>query len=180
MMRVRSQFEKWGVGILGVVCLALLLNLIFSKGVPANAARPEAPKGRPGVEKNAARDELAHYDPELNLELLKQIESQPLPQLSRNPFEFPPPPAPPKPAIEPGASQAAVPPPPPPLPLKAIGYSVKEGGVPEAVIVDDQDIYVVHIGETFAKRFRVLTLTPSNVEIEDASTQQTVQLPIAP
>lgn len=178
-MRMKSQLEKWGVGILGVVCLALILNLIFSKGVPANAARPEASKDRPGVEKNAARDDLARYDPELNLGLLTQIESQPLPHLSRNPFEFPPPPAPPKPAIEPGQSQAALPPL-PPLPLKAIGYSVKEGGVPEAVIVDDQDIYVVHIGETFAKRFRVLALTPSRVEIEDTSTQQTVQLPIAP
>lgn len=178
-MRMKSQLEKWGVGILGVVCLALLLNLIFSKGVPANAARPEAPKDRPGAAENTARDDLARYDPELNVDLLNQIESQPLPHLSRNPFEFPPPPAPPKPAIAPGQSPAA-PPPPPPLPLKAIGYSVKEGGVPEAVIMDDQDIYVVHIGETFAKRFRVLTLTPSRIEIEDTSTQQTVQLPIAP
>lgn len=188
MKRTRSQVEKWAAGVLSVVCLALLMLLlksIFSSDVlRVKAAQPtlsrirSANADRPRAAGPAARDELAHYDPELNLDLLMQIESQPLPQTSRNPFEFPPTVR--KPAQAAGGEGPAPPPPPPPLPLKAIGYSVKTGGVPEAVITDDQDIYVVHVGEIFAKRFRVMSLTPSRVEIEDASTQQVVQLPIAP
>ncbi len=185
MTTTRRKVERWAAGILGVVCLVLLLKLIFANGMPVSAARPSAAGIRAAIPKRAdarkatPQDDLEHYDPELKIDLLKKIESQALPKLARNPFEYPPPPTPAK-SIDAQRAAEPVAPPPPPLPFKAIGYSVKTGGVPEVVITDDQDLYVVHAGETFAKRFRVLSLTSSRVEIEDVTTHQVAQLPIAP
>jgi hypothetical protein len=185
MKRPSKQTERWLVGILGVVCLALVIVLtrrIFggaqvSAAPPASARESQPIAGRQGGSRRATGDDLARYNPSLNLDLLKQIETHSLPESSRNPFEYPPPP---KPKVnEAGPAQPPAPPPPPALPLKAIGYSVKAGNIPEAVVTDEQDIYVVHVGETFAKRYRVLSLTPNKIEIQDATTQQTVQLPIA-
>lgn len=185
MIRLKPQIEKWAVGILGIVCLALVLNIVLESGGTANAARPSHPAARAGggsassTSGSKSLDELARYDPELNLDLLKKLEARPAPEISRNPFEYPPPPSAAKAAkaVESGPPQ---PPPPPPVPLKAIGYSIKDGGVPEAVITDELDIYVVHVGETFGKRYQVMSLTPNRVEIHDSTTQQVVQLPIAP
>ena len=56
---------------------------------------------------------------------------------------------------------------------------MKAGNVAEAVLADEQDIYVVHVGETFANRYHVLAISPDRVDIQDATTQQTVHLPIA-
>jgi type II secretory pathway pseudopilin PulG len=186
MKRPSKQTERWAMGILGVVCLALVVFLskrIFSGNVAqvsaaqtASAQGSQAMGRRTGGAKPAVGDDLARYNPELKLDLLEQIETHPLPASSRNPFEYPPPP--PKP-IDVSKTTPLPPPPPPTLPLKAIGYSVKAGNVPEAVLTDDQDLYVVHVGDTFAKRYRVLSLTPNKIEIQDATTQQTVQLPIA-
>ena len=187
MISTKSQIKKWSALILGLVCVVLLFNLIFSKGTNVKAARPSAQtiarttQNHARVTRPGPVDDLARYNPELNVELLERIDSRSMPSLSRNPFEFPPPPpAPPKQDQAPIQNYVAPPPKPPPIPLKAIGYSVKTGGVPEAVVMDDEGVYVVHVGETFAKRFRVIALTPNWVEIEDASTKQSIQLPIAP
>jgi hypothetical protein len=185
MMRLKPQVEKWAAGILGIVCLALVVNIVFESGGKASAARPSQGVARTSAESRSpspgprALDELARYDPELNLDLLEKLDGRPFPEISRNPFEYPPPPSAAK-SAKAGENGPAAPPPPPPLPLKAIGYSVKNGGVPEAVITDEEDIYVVHVGETFGKRYQVMSLTPNRVEIHDSSTQQVVQLPIAP
>ncbi|MGE5325967.1 MAG: hypothetical protein ACM3NO_02915 [Deltaproteobacteria bacterium] len=175
-----KQAEKWGIRVLGIVCLALVASLgwrIFaSSSSKVDAAQSGA--AQRGTASPAKHDDLQRYNPQLNLALLKQIESQPLPKTARNPFEYPPPPAPP---VQPSqvAPAPPPPPPPPPPPIKAIGYSVKAGNIPEAVVMDEQDIFVVHVGETFANRYHVLAISPDRVDIQDATTQQTVHLPIA-
>lgn len=188
MKRPSKQAERWTVGILCAVCLGLMVFLsrqVLSDNAGQASAAQSVPvrnshaivRPRAVAMPAAIRDDLERYNPELNLELLKQIETHPLPESSRNPFEYPPPPKPKPSPI--GPTIPPPPPPPPPLPLKAIGYSIKAGNVAEAVVTDDEEIYVVHVGETFAKRFRVLSLTPDKIEIQDATTQQIVQLPIA-
>jgi hypothetical protein len=182
MKRPSKQTERWLIGILGVACLAMIVSLIVRiyggvqvKAAPAAAAHEsKADSQRTG----RAADDLARYNLSLNLDLLKQVETHPLPESSRNPFEYPPPPKPK--VTDSGPAVPVAPPPLPTLPLKAIGYSVKAGNIPEALVTDDQDMYVVHKGDTFAKRYHVLSLTPDRVEIQDDTTHQTVQLPIAP
>ena len=190
--------NKAAVGV-GVLLILLLLNLalgnplfhlFFGAGVNAGTRptppRPTASKDgaekapSKGVSKTTAvpstkvKDELARYDPSLNLDELKDILSRPTPQPGRNPFELH---ATPK-AVptnpEPPPPQA--PPPPPPIPLKAVGYSEKPGGVKEAYVTDDQEVYVVHEGEEFGKRYKAVKITPQQIEVEDQTTHQTGQL----
>jgi len=183
-----GRFEKWASGFLGVVCVLLVLNLALRSGARVGASRspvravPAAEPPRPQSVSAQGRDELARHDPVVRLDLLKDLRSRPLPRLDRNPFEF----EAPRPAVP--ASEGAAPPTPttatpagpPPVSLKALGYTEKSGGVPEAIISDDEQLHIVHEGEVFAKRFRVLKITPKLVEIDDEAAHQTVRLPIAP
>ncbi len=184
-MRMRGALEKLASGVLGMVCVLLLVNLVWYKGVRAGAPRPTltAPRATE-VQKIAlmppgAKDDLSKYDSQLKLDQLKELQARPKPEIDRSPFEYP---APKPPPAAPGSEKAAgppPPPPPPPIPLKLIGYSEKAGGVKEAVIEDTDDIYVVHEGESFGKHYRVTKITPATVEILDETTRQTAQLPLA-
>ena len=181
-MKLSGQREKWATVLLAVVCLALVINIAqSSRPVRAGGARPSpspaSPATRRSVSPNHAKEDVAQDDPEVRLGLLKEFQSRPLPELDRNPFEFPPahvdhnpqptapPPTPPP------------PPPPPPMPIKALGYAEKAGAVREAYVTDDDQVYVVHAGETFAGHFRVLKIDPQRIEIQDDSSRQTAQLP---
>ena len=178
-MRGRSQREKWAIGLLGIVCLLLVLNLVLRTGVKAGASRAIRP-GRvsraasrsPALSERVA-DELARYDPGVRLDLLKELQSRPLPKLARNPFEFET-----RPAVAQPTSPAPAPPALPAPPLKAVGYTEKAGGVKEAIVSDDQEIYIVHEGESFAKRFHVVKISPAAIEVDDETTHQTIRLPI--
>ncbi|HEV2348339.1 MAG TPA: hypothetical protein VG028_00670 [Terriglobia bacterium] len=185
-MKKKRAAEKWASGALGVVCLVLAINLLLRSGVgagtekPTPAAEHARAKLRTQPRSGAAPDDLSRYDPEVKLDLLSDLQSRPLPEIERNPFEFPKP-KPISPPIGPQLPRPpAPPPPPPPLPLKAIGYSEKENGVKEGIISGEDGIYVVHEGETFAKRYKVSKLTATMVEIYDEATRQTVDMPIAP
>jgi hypothetical protein len=184
-MKRREQLTKWAVGVLGVVCLVLFVNLVrgFKQaragtsgtaspaGVAARTtqARNEAPAGVSG---------LSRYDPELNLELLKKVQSRSLSPVGRDPFVFQSP-TPPRPAGS-AAPQAApeAPAPPPPSPLKAMGYSEMPGGVREAYVSYEDQVYSVQEGDTIASKFKVLKVSPTQVEVEDASSKEKLKLPI--
>jgi hypothetical protein len=182
-MKLSGRAEKWGSVVLGVVCL-VLLKLVFGTGVRAGATRPTAPTpassdaqhnptGAPRNVKDISRD-----DPEVRLDLLKEFESRPLLELSRNPFEFVRPPAELVKTQAIAAAPVQPPPPPPPLALKAVGYGEKPGGLREAYVSEEEQIYVVHIGESFAQeRFKVLNITPQQIEIEDVASHRQVQIP---
>ena len=96
MKKVASKREKWIAAGLGVACAALLANLaVRSNFVRAGAPRSAAPPppartvSAPGPHKDSSSaDELARYDPEVRLDLLSDLDSRPLPQIDRNPFEF--------------------------------------------------------------------------------------------
>jgi hypothetical protein len=184
-MRFRGAIEKLASGVLGMVCVLLLVNLVWYKGVRAGAPKPSLTASHaPEVRKiptptPGTKDELSKYDPELKLDLLKDLQGRPMPEINRNIFEYPAPPPPPKPEVDNSHPTPPAPPPPPPITLKLIGYSEKAGGVKEAVIEDTDDIYVVHEGDTFAKKYHVLRITPVTVDVLDDSTRQTAQLPLA-
>lgn len=185
-MKIKGAAEKWVSGALGVVCLVLLINLILRGGIgkgteepspaPVNSSVPHRSEPKSG----AAPDDLARYDPEVKLDLLSDLQSRTLPQIERNPFEFERPKPIPPPIGPQLPGRGPQPPPPPALPIKVIGYSQKESGIKEGIMADDEGIYVVHEGETFAKRYKVTKLTATAVEIYDETTRQTVSLPIAP
>jgi len=187
-MKKREQLSKWAVGVLGVVCLVLLVNLVRgfkqARAGTSGAISPAAVAAR----KTQARSEapagvggLSRYDPELNLELLKKLQSRPLSPLGRDPFAFESP-SPPRPAASaaPQGPAPAPPAPPPPPPLKAMGYADMPGGVREAYVSYEDQVYSVQEGDTIASKFKVLKVSPTQVEVEDASSKEKLKLPIAP
>lgn len=118
-------------------------------------------------------------EPMLRLDLLKALDSRPLPDFQRSPFDFAPTPA------EIKAREAAVqtpappppPPPPPPVPFKAMGYQQDQQGQRIAYLSDDEGTYVVREGQEFGQHFKVLKITDTMVEVQDETYHQTVQLP---
>ncbi len=183
-MRISGRVEKWVKGVLGVVCLLLLIDLVTQiGGVKAGSNRSSAPAAAAGTRPLApssqkGADDLSRYDPVVRLDLLKELQSRRLPKSTRNPFEF----VASRSAAQPASSEpsaAPSPPAPPPVPLKTLGYSEKGEGQQEAFVSDEEQVYVVHEGETFAQKYKVLKITPKFIEIEDESSHQTVQLPFA-
>lgn len=74
------------------------------------------------------------------------------------------------------AALTAAPAPPVPAVFKTIGYVEKAGGQLEAVILQDNQVQVVHIGDLIAGRFRVTKVSPDSV---DAMDETQVPLPMA-
>jgi hypothetical protein len=191
--------EKWGVGVLGVVSLLLIVILVVQYnqvrvGVKRPGVRPpphakvSAPAGakaavgkQPGKQpgKQKISDELSIYDSLVKLDLLKEFEDRPLPELHRDPFEFVAGPAQASRVQPVGTAPApAQPPPPSPLTLKIMGYSEGAGGVQEAMVSDEDQVFVVHAGDSVGTRYKVIKITPTAVTVEDASIHQTVDLPV--
>jgi Tfp pilus assembly protein PilP len=199
-MKLPGRMENWAVGVLGVVSLALIVYLVFQykqmqAGVkPSGMKRlvvktPSHPKASgPAGAKTAAgklagkqkvSDELSRYNSLVEVDLLKQFEDRPLPELKRNPFEFVAAPIQARREQAPGAPPAPVqPPPPPPVTLKVMGYSEGAGGVQEAMVSDEDQVFVVHAGDSVGARYKVIKITPTAVTIEDATIHQTVDLPV--
>jgi hypothetical protein len=190
-MKITGLNEKWGLVVLGLVSLALAVRLVvkFNRGraenlrpVARTAARAKAntlPGSSAAAAKQKIPDELSRYDPLVNLELLKEFEDRPLPQLARNPFEFVGAPARMLPTETASAAPApAQPPPPPAVTLKPMGYSEGKGGVKEAMVTDEDQVFVVHEGDPVGTRYKVIKITPTVITVEDSTLHQTVDLPV--
>ena len=191
-MKATGYIEKWGAGVLGAVSLALLVNLVvqINRGhagdrrpratTPPRAKATTLPSAKAPAGKQSVSDELSRYDPVVKLDLLKELEGRPLPELDRNPFEFVGAPANATPAQTAAAAPAAQPPPPPPVTLKPMGYSEGKGGVKEAMVSDEDQVFVVHEGDSIGTRYKVIKITSTVITVEDATIHQTVDLPVPP
>lgn len=191
-MKAETQ-KKWAAAVLGVVALALLVNLVRTTFVGSGAPSPPVPRPPAGAQGRASAkaefSDLTRYNPEVQLDLLDKLDSRPAPALDRNPFEYgpsreeiqaqerarttpPPPPAPP---------------PPPPVTVKALGY--KDGPNGRLAFFEDQETggspeagkttYRAREGESFGNRYKVLKITATGVTIEDESSHLPAQLPYA-
>ena len=181
-MKLPAGIDKWGSAVLGVVSLLLVANLVGQyRGLqPGNSrANPSPASGSPrraGKGSSHATDDLAQYDPDVHFAALKALDSRPLPDEDRNPFEFvggPAPPAPPPPAPPPKVQ----PPPPPPPPLKAMGYNELPGGRKEAMVTYNDDLVMVHEGDLIGTKFKVTKIDPTMVVVEDGDAHKTLELP---
>jgi hypothetical protein len=182
-MKLPAGMNKWGVAVLGVVCLMLVLNLVaqYRAIQPGGSHLHSVPAGGPSVrvEKGSthAAEDLARYDPNVHFEALKKLDSRPLPDEDRNPFAFVGGIAPPPPPVSHGPVATAAPPPPPPPPLKAMGYNELPGGKKEAMVTFNDDMVVVHEGEPIGTKYKVVKIDPTMIVVEDGETHQTLELP---
>ena len=194
-MKATGHIQKWGGGLLGAVVLALLVNLVLqlNRGRTGNtrpvAGTPPSRKAgtvrgaQGGAGKQKMAEELSRYDPHVKEEMLKEFEARPLPELGRNPFDFVGGPTQVAQNQTPGVPPTPPPPqtpPPPPVTLKLMGYSEGKGGVKEAMVSDEDEVYVVHEGDSVGTRYKVIKITPTVVTVQDATLHQNVDLPVPP
>jgi hypothetical protein len=187
-MSLSAKNQKLGMLILGVLSVILAANLVreYRAMQPGrgHAAERASTKPAPRVVKpdSHAVDDLLAYDPEVHFTDLKDLDSRPLPDEDRNPFDFVGgviAPAPQAQIAAPINQAPAPPPPPPPPPLKAVGYNELPGGQKEAMVTYNDDLSVVHEGETVGAKYKVISITPQAVVVEDGDTHEKITLPIS-
>jgi hypothetical protein len=173
----------------------------------AAAAQNAATPTRPGAGRRTNREEFrpaykrkgvetSTIDPRLRLDLLAKVQAVELAPAERNLFVFGAA-TPVAPVVEPGkiipktqaqiqAEQARLnpgPPPPPPPPaitLKYYGYTAQRAdGRKRAFFLDGDDIFVAAEGEVIKKRYKVVRIGVTSVEVEDTQFNHTQMLPLA-
>lgn len=142
--------------------------------LPANTARPAARHGSAPARKGRPAQSL---DPTLQLKLLAASEAIKYEGSGRNIFVS---------QAEvyiptPGASgvtdktdkkagdiyHAPGPTPPPPIPLKFFGFASRPGEPKKIFLVKGEDVFIAGEGEIVDRRYKVVRITPTSVDIQD-------------
>lgn len=117
---------------------------------------------------------VSSLDPTLRFDLLAQSENRQYAGSGRNIFEFgyEPPPPPPKPPPKTKEqidkeNEPPPPPPPPPINLKFYGFASKPGESKKIFLSSGEDVFIASEGEVVNRRYRIIRISPSSVEIED-------------
>lgn len=71
------------------------------------------------------------------------------------------------------------PPPPPNIDLKFYGYSSAHGGRREIFLLHGDDIFLAHEGDVVDRRYRIVSIRPFSVDIEDIPYHNTQSVPLS-
>lgn len=177
----------WAAG-LGIVALLVfgyefIPMFVGSSSEPASSAQAAAPiptrvMSKPGA-KGTKKQHVESLDPTLRLDLLAASEQTQYEGNGRNIFVSQPDVVIPQP-IAPGASDAPngggpagstyhVPSPPmaPPIPLKFYGFASSPGEPKRIFLKLGDDVFVAGEGEIVDRRYKVIRITPTSVQIQD-------------
>ena len=177
-------------GSLGLVVLILLIKTLlgtFGGGTPAPAVNGVVIQ--PAAQHTAARvvsvgGSMAGLDPTLHPEIMAAAESLQYTGQGRNIFSmFSTPVAieKVKAPIRPGsvAQIQAGPPQPPPIDLKFFGYeSAPGGGGHKAFLLHGDDVFIASQGDVVDHRYKVLSIQPFSIQVEDLPYNNTQSLPL--
>jgi len=188
---VKLGFENkkqttWAI-VLGVIALLVgayeLIPLIggsSSSDSSAQAASPIVPRpatsksGTKASAKAGKKSEGENLDPTLRLDLLASSEKTQYEGAGRNIFvsqredvEIPKPVAPPVVDNSPPEYVEPKPTPPPPIPLKFYGFASAPGEPKKIFLKNGDDVFVAGEGEIVDRRYKVIRISTSSVEIQD-------------
>jgi hypothetical protein len=170
-------------GLLVVVAAGLLIYQ-FSGGGSESTPAP-TPGSSTAAAKNAhkAHTLMAHsLDPTLRFDLLKSSEDVTYKGNGRNIFssQAPPPPMPTpiSPALTPAAGPTP-PPPPPPSGLKFYGFAGPKNGIKRVFLIKGEDIFLAKEGDVVDRRYKIVRVGPTSVEVQDVLTNHSETLPLA-
>ena len=154
---------------------------------PVGNARGQATA--PGIAAKMMASTSASLDPTLDESAMLRTESLVYTGTGRNIFSAisaPPPMVIPKnvPSARPGTAVAAAPPvpagppPPPPINLKYFGIAVRLNGRRQAFLLDGEDVYLASEGDIVARKYRIVSISPANIRVEDLVNNDTQTLPL--
>jgi hypothetical protein len=194
--------DRKKVAVAGVLMLAALLlvgrMLLVDSGPSASAppsleqsgavsAQPVRTNPRRLAKGKRTQAASLNLDPRLRLDLLKSSEEVTYAGTGRNIFlsydEAPIP----KPVADPRldkakqAIQAQIPtgpPPPPPITLKFFGFANKPGQPRKVFLAKGQDIFIAGEGDIVDRRYKVLRIGPTSIELQDVLNNNRQSIPI--
>ena len=175
---------RWAI-ILGVaaliVCAWQLLPLFMGSPTPSSSAEAAGPSAirptpaKPGAKGSAKAQKPREesLDPTLKLDLLAMTEKTQYEGAGRNIFvsqreevQIQAPVAPPVTDITPEYRQPPVPTA-PPIPLKFYGFANSPGEPKKVFLKNGDDVFVAGEGEIVDRRYKVIRITATSVEIQD-------------
>jgi hypothetical protein len=193
-VQIGSENRKkvmWAAG-LGAVALVLVAYQLFSSpGGPVTAAQPttttSGSKGRTrigrGGKEHVVKEE--RLDPTLDLRMLAETEQTKYTGSGRNIFvaqvDIPKPLAS---AVKTedlkpvGPPAPPPPPPPPPINLKFFGFANKPGEPRKAFLSQGEDVFIAVEGEIVDRRYKVIHIGPTSVEVEDVLYNNRQNIPL--
>lgn len=141
------------------------------------APRRNTTSAKPGARKPGTGPSI---DPTLQLALLQASEDIKYTGKGRNIFQaqidIPKPIVPVTP--KPQAPQPYVPPPPPPINLKFFGFASKPGEPKRIFLSQGEDVFIAGEGDIVNRRYKVVHIGPSSVEIEDVLNNNRQSIPL--
>lgn len=166
--------------VLGVVALLIgayaFIPMFTGSSEPDSSAQAAAPTGTHAPahsrKKAGKKPQVENLDPTLQLDLLARTEKTEYEGSGRNIFvsqaEAVAIPQPVAPAVtDPTAYTAPTPPPPPPIPLKFYGFASRSGEPKKIFLKLGEDVFVAGEGEIVDRRYKVIHITPTSVQIQD-------------
>jgi hypothetical protein len=179
----------WASALGGFAVLLIAYELFSAPSAPVTAAQPpttvagKAKKtfGRNGKERAAVQERL---DPTLDLRLLAQTEQTKYSGSGRNIFvaqvDIP---APVASVITDNAAPMGPPappppPPPPPITLKFFGFANKAGEPKKVFLSQDGDVFIAVEGDIVDRRYKVVHIGPTSVEVEDVLYNNRQNIPL--
>lgn len=187
------------VKLIVAVALAVLAVLLFARmwmgpgdSTPAATASPAAQipittpaKKSPPRSKNSARKTNrapSSLDPELRYDWLKASEDTKYEGSGRNIFkaqaEIPQPVADANTDKSEAEKGPPPPPPPPPINLKFFGFASKPGEAKRIFLSQGEDVFIASEGDTVDRRYKVMRISPTSVEIEDEMNNNRQSIPL--
>ena len=173
---------KWAValGVIAVLAVAyefipMFMGSSSSPDSSAHAAAPAVPRVTARTGGRAAKKlRVENLDPTLKLDLLASCEKTLYEGNNRNIFvsqaevEIPKPGAPGV-TDTPKAPEYTTPQvqPPPPIPLKFFGFASRSGEPKKIFLSQGEDVFVAGEGEIVDRRYKVVRISPTSVEIQD-------------
>ena len=172
-----------GLGVIAVLTFGYFVMPFFSgSSAPASSAQAAAPTAAPrasqrGLAKTGRKQRAESLDPTLRLDLLAASEKTLYEGNGKNIFTsqaedvvIPKPIAPGSPDAEHSADQGyklPLPPPAPPIPLKFYGFASSPGEPKKVFLKLGEDVFVAGEGEIVDRRYKVIRISATSVEIQD-------------
>jgi hypothetical protein len=170
-------------GVLLLLGVFFLIRAFYS--MPSESTVSGPPVSQPLTGEKTATQLLPenNLDPRLRVDLLKNAEDVEYKGNGRNIFRAgaePPKeiPKPVTPAMIQVQEAAKRPPPPPPINLKYFGYSNRQGEENKIFLSEGGDVFVAKQGDIVNRRYKILRITPTSVEVEDVISNARQTLPL--